>query len=86
VGGHELLDHFGEGQFTERAKGQAGEGDTNLYARNDTVEVAQQEFDDFGARAAFDHELANPRNADGHQRKLRSREETVQRHEQEHTD
>jgi hypothetical protein len=50
------------------------------------MKVAQKEFDDLGARTAFDHELADPRNADGHQGKLRSREETVQSHEQEHTD
>ena len=67
-------------------KGQAGEGDAELYAGDDTVKIAQEEFDDLRPGTAFDHELAYPRHADGHQRKLRGRKEAVQHHEQEHTD
>ena len=57
-----------------------------MYAGHDTVKIAQEEFDDLGPRTAFDNELADPGDADSHQRKLRGRKEAIEHHEQQHTD
>src|SRR5438874_557005 len=51
------LKTFREHNFAEGANGQAGEGNAELNARHDAVEVAEQAFDHASAGAAFGHEL-----------------------------
>src|SRR5713101_6416182 len=82
--GHDVLNEFGEGGFAERAESQAGEGDTELHARDDAVEIAEERFHDFCLGVALDDQLADAREADSDKRKFNGGEKAVQHHEHEH--
>ena len=51
--------------------------DAHLHAGDDAAEVADEQFDDFGAGVALFDKLANARKPHRDQRKFRSREKGV---------
>ena len=79
----ERRQNSGERDFAEIAEEQARDRDADLNAGNDAAEVAEQTFDDFGARVARFDELADARSRDGDERKFRGGEECVHADEEE---
>ena len=73
----------GQCDFAQSAEAEARERDADLHARNHTVQLAGEALYDFGARAAFFHQLTNARHPHRDQRKFRGSEEAVDEHERE---
>ena len=55
--GPNRLKHFRKCGFAKRANRQAGKRDTQLYARNDAVQITKQHFDDPGAGTSLCDQL-----------------------------
>jgi len=73
----------GEGPFAKVAEQKARDGDADLDAGDDAGEVGDEDFDDFGARVALLDELADAREAHGHEREFGGGEEGVEADEKE---
>src|ERR1700722_3630315 len=74
---YERPDDRGQSDFAEIAEREAGDGNANLHTGNDSTQVADEVFDDFGAGVALFDQLADTRKPDGDQRKFRRREKRV---------
>ena len=72
-----------EGALADDAQGEAGDGDANLYAAEDTVEVAEKLLDNEGAGVALLDELLDASDADGNESELGGHEEGVEAGEEE---
>ena len=75
---------FGQRGFAEGAEAQAGQRDSDLYAGDDAIELAEEFLNDFGAGVAEFDELAHARDAHGHEGKFRGGEETVDDRQRQH--
>jgi hypothetical protein len=78
------LEKIGKSGFAERAESQAGERDSELYARHDAMKISDEAFDDFGSSISLCDELADTGQAHGDQREFRSREKSVEQDEDKH--
>ena len=68
---------FGQRGFAKRAEAQTGERDADLHAGDDAIELAEKFLNDSGAGVAELDELADARDAHGHEGEFRGGEETV---------
>ncbi len=77
-------EHLRERRFAQSADAEAGQGDADLHAGDDPVELTEELLDDARARVAVLHELAHARDAHGNQGKFRGGEKRVDGHQGQH--
>jgi hypothetical protein len=78
---HQALHKPRKRHFSESSNGQAREGDAQLHAGNDAMQVTEEHFDDFGLSVAASYELANAGKPDSDKRELHRGEEAIQRYQ-----
>ena len=78
----ERADEVGKRDFADVAEKQADDGDADLHAGDDVVEVGEKRFDDLGAGVALFNQLVNARSANSDERKLRGGEKSVDENEE----
>src|SRR6202030_1478757 len=72
--------------FAEGAESEAGEGNSELHAGHDVVQVGDQGLDDLGADIALANKLADPGDAHGDEGELGGGEESVEDDEEQYAD
>jgi len=82
---HQILNKPRERHFSEGADGQARNGDAQLHAGNDAMQVTEEDFDDFGLGIAASHKLANTREPNSDKGELYCGEEAIQGYQNQYT-